>query len=136
MRRFFALALALPALTLCLAAQTPAPAPAKTPPAAVDITGNWHCQVDYNGTDVPVGVHLGKDSSGALTASVDNVTDPSGPAMAATAKYQDGQLHLDVPSVPATFDGTLNTAGDTIAGAWSVTDGNLSCSLVKGGGPA
>lgn len=121
----FALTLGASAVLL---SQTPA-APPATP--APDVAGIWRCEVDYSGTTVDIGVHLAKGDAGALTASVDNVMDPGAPPMAASATFHEGQLHVDVPDLPSSFDGKINPAGDTIEGAWTYDGGSIGCSLLK-----
>ncbi|MGH9393206.1 MAG: hypothetical protein ACRD1E_03485 [Terriglobales bacterium] len=105
-------------------------APAKSAPA-VDVSGNWSCQVQYQGSTIDVNLHLAKDAQGGLVASLDDVTGGGG-AMDASATFKEGQLHVDVPSLPSSFDGALNPDNGAIEGAWSYDGDSVGCNLVKG----
>ena len=113
--------------------QAAAPAKPAAPAAAVDIIGTWRCQLDFQGTPIAVGLHIAKGDAGALTASLDDVMGGGAP-LDASATYKEGALHVDVPSIPSSFDGKLNAAGDAIEGSWAAQGSSFACNLQKDSG--
>jgi|GEM_PF-5429310 len=112
-------------------AQTAAPATAKPADPIAAVTGTWACSVNVQGQDIPVVLHLSKDDKGALTASLDDVMNQGNGQLDATATFKDGALHVDVPSLPSSFDGTLNTDSGAIEGAWNYNGGEVGCTFTK-----
>jgi pimeloyl-ACP methyl ester carboxylesterase len=61
---------------------------------------------------------LEQDEAGGLTATVDSVDQGVEGIPVATATMTDGNLHLDLPAIGATYEGSLQIEGPTFKGQW------------------
>jgi hypothetical protein len=106
---------------------TPAPAPA---PAAVDVSGTWKGAFDFNGTSVPLVIHL-TSANGVVTGTVEGL--PTTPA-----EIQDGKIDGDTLTfwVNTDYQGTTykvvykgKVAAGQIAFTLGTEDGSWSSDL-------
>jgi len=95
--------------------------PAHKPADAVSpVEGLWQSALNMHGMHLRLQLHVSHDTEGQLIGALDNLDQgvTGLPAINVTAK--DSFFHFEIPAVGATFDGTLSTSKNAIAGEWSM----------------
>jgi hypothetical protein len=95
-----------------------------------ELEGTWNGAVDLNGTPMRIVLKMANQADGT---SAGTVMSPDGSGMeipiAITQKAQ--SVNLEVPSVSASFTGSLNTAGTELAGTWTQQGVSLPLTLKR-----
>ena len=102
---------AMTALVL-LAAACRAQAPAQS------IEGTWQGTLEAGAVKLRLALHISKDASGAFTSKLDSIDQGAMGIPVAKTTFADHALHLDMPVLHASFEGTLHANGE-IAGTFT-----------------
>jgi pimeloyl-ACP methyl ester carboxylesterase len=86
---------------------------------AQDITGDWQGVLSAGAADLHVVLHVSKDASGGLTATLDSVDQGAYGIPINSITLKDSKLTLDVEKVHGTYEGTVSADAKTISGTWS-----------------
>lgn len=114
-------------LTLAVLALMPA-AFAQTPPA---LSGDWTGALNVGGTTLHLVCHFTPKPDGTLTAAFDSPDQGAMGLPFSAAKVTGQAVHLEAVSIGGSFDGTLDTAGKTLAGTWKQGGASLPLTLTK-----
>jgi pimeloyl-ACP methyl ester carboxylesterase len=88
---------------------------------AQDVTGDWRGTLTIGPAQLRLDLHIARNAEGGLTGTMDSV-DQAAKGIVMTAIALDGTtLTFDVDSIRASYSGTVNADGKTIAGTWSQT---------------
>src|SRR5215471_18925795 len=85
---------------------------------AQDIAGDWQGTLDAGVAQLRLVLHITKNADGSLHAALDSV-DQGANGIPASITRQESKVHLDLPAVRGTYDGTLSADGAAIKGSWS-----------------
>ena len=82
------------------------------------VEGLWQTALETRGMRLRYQLHVSHDSQGELLAALDSLDQSiiGLPAMHVTEK--DSVFHFEIPAMSSSFDGTLNTAKNSIDGSW------------------
>jgi hypothetical protein len=86
---------------------------------AQDITGDWQGVLSAGVADLHLVLHVSKDASGSLTATLDSVDQGAYGIPINSITLKDSKLNLDVEKVHGTYEGTVSADAYTISGTWS-----------------
>ena len=100
-------ALATFALTFTALAQTP------------DFTGNWQGTLDAGAARLRLGLHVTRNPAGEYASTLDSIDQGALALPVAVTQAAGTTLHLELPNLRATFDGTLDSTGTAITGTFS-----------------
>ncbi len=91
----------------------------KSPKGAVSTAeGTWQGALETNGMRYRMQLHISHDASGQLAAAMDSIDQGINGFRASQATESDSAIHLELPAVHSTYDGTLNSVRNTITGTW------------------
>ncbi|MGC1905105.1 MAG: alpha/beta hydrolase [Candidatus Acidiferrum sp.] len=91
----------------------------KTPSGAVSTAeGTWQGALEANGMRYRLQLHISHDTKGQLTAAMDSIDQGINGFRASQATESDSAIHLELPAVHSTYDGTLNSVRNSITGTW------------------
>ena|GEM_PF-435912 len=79
--------------------------------------GIW--QGTLKGTKLRLVFEITEKADHSLTATLDSLDQEAEGIPVSQVTYQDGDLHLDVPSVKGSYEGRLDATGTKIEGKWS-----------------
>jgi pimeloyl-ACP methyl ester carboxylesterase len=83
------------------------------------IEGEWQGALQAGPLKMRLGLHVEKDATGAFSSKLDSIDQGSKQLPVQTTTFAKGHLHLDIPSIHATYDGDLNDAGSEIHGTFT-----------------
>ena len=83
-----------------------------------DITGIWLGTLQAGPQALRIQLHLGMDSSGGRTCSLDSI-DQHAFGIACTVLVDASHIAVQVPAVGGSWSGQLDSAKDTLTGNWS-----------------
>lgn len=93
-----------------------------------EIAGYWLGELTVRGITLKLGVDITKAADGKYSATFDSLDQGARDIPVSLVTYSEGKLHLGLPGLNATFDGTAGTQGKQIEGTWNQM--GLSTSLV------
>lgn len=97
---------------------------------AQSVAGDWRGTLQAGGEGLRLIFHVSEAPDGSLTATLDSVTQGALGIPVQSATVTERQVTFVVAAVRGQFVGTLNAAGDEIAGTWS-QGGSIPLTLVK-----
>ncbi len=83
------------------------------------VEGTWQGTLHVGAISLRLGLHVTRAASGALVSQLDSIDQGAMGLPVQVTTFQDGRLHLELPNLHATFDGTLNTAASEISGTFT-----------------
>lgn len=95
-------------------AQIPAAAPPSMP-----IAGIWEGVLDAGAVKLRIGVNIGQDAAGALTATMDSIDQGAMGIPIDTVSFKDGALDFAITAIGGSYHGTLAADGKAISGQWT-----------------
>jgi pimeloyl-ACP methyl ester carboxylesterase len=84
-----------------------------------DITGTWQGTLDAGAVRLRMGLHVSRNDAGEYRSTLDSIDQSAMGIPVAKTTVTGAKLHLDMPKMAATFDGTLSADGMEIAGAFA-----------------
>jgi uncharacterized protein len=91
----------------------------KSPSGAISTAeGTWQGALDANGMRYRLQLHISHDAKGQLTAAMDSIDQGINGFRASQATESNSTIHLELPAVHSTYDGTLNSVRNSITGTW------------------
>jgi uncharacterized protein len=103
----------LPMLLLSLALMTAAPADAQT------IAGDWQGTLAVGGATLRLVFHFTPDEKGGFTATFDSPDQGARGIPVASVSLANSSLKLELPTIMASYEGTVNDGAAAIAGSFS-----------------
>ncbi len=92
---------------------------AKTPAGAIATAeGTWQAALDTNGMRYRLQLRISHDAHGVLNATMDSIDQGINGFRASQVTQSDSAIHLELPAIRGTYDGTLNSIRNTISGIW------------------
>ena len=89
--------------------------------AVFPVEGLWQGAVETHGMRLRFQLHVSHDPEGHLIAALDSLDQGVSGLPANHVVLKDATFHFEIPSVAGVYEGTLNTAKNTMAGKWSQT---------------
>lgn len=86
--------------------------------SSLDISGNWLGVLKVPGAELRLVLKVTKNADGSFSSKLDSIDQGANDIPVAQTILKDGKVHLDLPVIQGTFDGTLNEAGTEITGEW------------------
>jgi len=83
------------------------------------VEGTWQGTLNVGAVSLRLGLHVAKDASGALVSTLDSIDQGAMGIPVGTTKFDQGKLHLELPNLRASFDGTLSADGNEISGTFT-----------------
>jgi pimeloyl-ACP methyl ester carboxylesterase len=83
------------------------------------IVGNWQGTLDAGPVKLRLALHIMAADKGGFTSTLDSLDQNVSGIPVQETTFADNKLHLNLPTVRAQFDGTLNASGDEIAGTFT-----------------
>jgi pimeloyl-ACP methyl ester carboxylesterase len=94
----------------------------KAPSDAVfPVEGVWQGALETTGMRLRLQLHISHDDKKHLVASLDSPDQGVNGLPATRVEQKDFAFHFEIPLVNGNYDGTLNTAHNSITGIWSQT---------------
>ena len=91
----------------------------KSPTGAISTAeGTWQGAIEANGMRYRLQLHISHDSQGHLVATMDSIDQGINGFHASQATESDSQIHLELPTVRSTYDGTINSVRNSMTGTW------------------
>jgi hypothetical protein len=91
----------------------------KSPTGAISTAeGTWQGAIEANGMRYRLQLHISHDAQGHLVAAMDSIDQGINGFHASQATESDSQIHLELPTVHGTYDGTVNSVRNSITGTW------------------
>jgi pimeloyl-ACP methyl ester carboxylesterase len=91
----------------------------KSPTGAISTAeGTWQGAIEANGMRYRLQLHISHDSQGHLVATMDSIDQGINGFHASQATESDSQIHLELPTVRSTYDGTVNSVRNSMTGTW------------------
>ncbi len=91
----------------------------KSPAGAVSTAeGTWQGAIEADGMRYRLQLHISHDAQGHLVATMDSIDQGINGFHASQATESDSQIHLELPTVRSTYDGTINSVRNSISGTW------------------
>ena len=87
-------------------------------PSGSGIDGEWEGALQAGESQLRLVLHLSTEKSGQVRAKLDSPEQGVYGMDATAASYELGNLHIELSSVNASFDGKLGSDGRTITGNW------------------
>jgi pimeloyl-ACP methyl ester carboxylesterase len=95
----------------------------KTPAGAFfTVEGTWQGALDTNGMRYRLQLRISHDLQGQLIAAMDSIDQGINGFRASKVTQTDSAIHLELPAIRGTFDGTLNSVRNTMSGTWQQGD--------------
>ena len=92
---------------------------AKTPAGAIATAeGTWQAALDTDGMRYRLQLRISHDAHGVLNATMDSIDQGINGFRASQVTQSDSAIHLELPAIRGTYDGTLNSIRNTISGIW------------------
>jgi len=86
---------------------------------AQEIAGEWQGTLKAGIAELRLVLHINKDTSGGLTATLDSLDQGALGIPVKTVSLKNSRLTFDVAAVQGTYEGTVAADGKTISGTWS-----------------
>lgn len=83
------------------------------------IEGTWQGTLQSGGVSLRLGLHVSRNSSGLLTATLDSIDQGATGLPIKETTFIDGTLRLEMPDFHAHFEGKLNPAATEITGTFT-----------------
>ncbi len=123
--------LAIAACTTASIATVPTAAWAQAAPAAAKgIDDTWQGTL-HAGRDLRIVLKIAKQPDGSLQSQFYSIDQNGASIVVKTTTFTGGVLHLDVPAIIGTYDGTISPDGNTIAGKWKQGENATDLVLVR-----
>ncbi len=91
----------------------------KSPAGAISTAeGTWQGAIEANGMRYRLQMHIAHDAQGHLIATMDSIDQGINGFHASQATESDSQIHLELPAVHGTYDGTINSVRNSMTGTW------------------
>ena len=91
----------------------------KSPTGAISTAeGTWQGAIEANGMRYRLQLHISHDAQGHLVATMDSIDQGINGFHASQATESDSQIHLELPTVRSTYDGTVNSVRNSMTGTW------------------
>jgi uncharacterized protein len=91
----------------------------KSPAGAISTAeGTWQGAIEANGMRYRLQLHISHDAQGHLVATMDSIDQGINGFHASQATESDSQIHLELPTVRSTYDGTINSVRNSMTGTW------------------
>jgi uncharacterized protein len=104
----------------------------RNPPGAVaSCEGTWQGALEADGMRYRLQLRISHDAAGKLVASMDSIDQGINGFPATMVAQSASALHLDLPAVRASYDGTLNTAKNVISGTWRQSGDSTALSFKR-----
>ena len=123
-------------LVACLAVLWTGGAVAQQPAAASPAEGDWMGTLTTGGGSLRLAVHIKRDASGQLTATLDSLDQGAMGLRFESVTVTGETLRLEMKVPPATFEGTFLANHSQIDGKWMQNGGTLPLALTRGVPPA
>ncbi len=81
------------------------------------IEGTWQGTLNAGAINLRMAIHVTRDDKGALITKIDSLDQGVNGIPVKETMFANGKLHLDMPNMRATYDGTLD--GDQIRGTFT-----------------
>jgi pimeloyl-ACP methyl ester carboxylesterase len=105
---------------------------AKTPAGAIATAeGTWQAALDTNGMRYRLQLRISHDAHGLLNATMDSIDQGINAFRASQVTQSDSAIHLELPAIRGTYDGTLNSIRNTISGTWRQNDESTSLTFKR-----
>ena len=95
-----------------------------------ELEGTWNGTLDVNGTSMRLVVKMANQADGTSAGTVMS-PDGSGMEIPIAITQKAPNVNLDVPSVGASFTGSLNAAGTEITGTWTQQQMSMPLTLKR-----
>jgi uncharacterized protein (TIGR03435 family) len=86
---------------------------------AQNLAGDWQGTVDYGPQSLRLVVRISQSDNGALEATAYSLDQGAQPAPVAAITRDGSTLRLTIPSISGSYQGRLNSKGDTITGTFT-----------------
>lgn len=127
--------LVLAAAPTALVTQSPQnQAPPAEAPSGRGVVGDWAGALDLGAVQLRLGLSVIAATDGALTAVVDSV-DQGAKVPVEAVTFEAPSLRLSMPSIGASYAGTLSDDGSTLDGTWTQGGRQLPLVLHRGAAP-
>ena len=90
--------------------------------ARFPVEGLWQGALETHGMRLRFQLHISHDSKGELIAALDSLDQLISGLPAINVSQKESAVHLEIPAVASTYDGTLNAAKNAITGEWSQSE--------------
>jgi pimeloyl-ACP methyl ester carboxylesterase len=91
----------------------------KSPTGAISTAeGTWQGAIEANGMRYRLQLHISHDVQGHLVATMDSIDQGINGFHASQATESNSQIHLELPAVRSTYDGTINSVRNSMTGTW------------------
>jgi hypothetical protein len=87
--------------------------------SAQDVTGDWQGTLHAGAVELRLVLHISKDGSGALKATLDSVDQAANGIPVTSISLKDSRLSLAVDSVHGTYEGKFSTDASMLTGTWT-----------------
>lgn len=82
------------------------------------VEGTWQGTLDVGAIKLRLGLHVTKNAQGELSSTLDSIDQNAMGIPVKVTTFRDNALHLDMPALHATYDGTLGAGGQEISGTF------------------
>jgi fermentation-respiration switch protein FrsA (DUF1100 family) len=83
------------------------------------VEGTWQGTLHAGAISLRIGLHVGRDANGELVSKLDSIDQGAMGLPVHVTTFHEGKLHLELPNLHATFDGTLSADGREIGGTFT-----------------
>src|SRR5512139_3688356 len=90
--------------------------------------GDWVGALDVGGQKLHLVFHLAQ-AGGAWSGTIDSIDQGANGIPIGTVTVDGAKLHLDLPMIKGTYDGTLSEDGSKITGTWAQGGASLPLDL-------
>ncbi len=82
------------------------------------IEGTWQGTLDVGAIKLRLGLHVDKNPQGEFSSKLDSIDQNALGIPVTVTTFSSGKLHLELPNLRATYDGTLGAGGKEIIGTF------------------
>ncbi len=83
------------------------------------IEGTWQGTLELGAASLRLGIHISRNPQGILTSTLDSIDQGAMGLPVKETTFTDRKVHLDMPDLHATYEGTLSGDGAEIAGTFT-----------------
>ncbi|MDP8982639.1 MAG: alpha/beta fold hydrolase [Acidobacteriota bacterium] len=83
------------------------------------IEGTWQGTLQAGGVPLRLGLHISRGASGLLSSTLDSIDQGAMGLPVKETTFSSRNLHLEMPNLKATYEGTLSDDGTEIAGTFT-----------------
>jgi len=87
--------------------------------AAPNLVGTWQGTLNVGAASLRLGLHITRSDTGTYSATLDSIDQGASGIPVRETTVTGTALHLDMPNLRATYEGTLSADGNTIAGTFT-----------------